>query len=278
MWRILWRDHDLVIDETPVTVGRSASCRIVLDDTEVSRVHARFVVEDGELVVEDAQSTNGVFVNDQRIRGRKKLENGDRVVIGAEEMVATSAPRTHEAAQRAPVRRPTPPPIGAMAMPTAQPPAPKPEMAPTEKLDALQSLGRLADRMLAAGRADAAERVLQQHLHNVLAAVQKGEHVGEDVLQTATHHALRLADAKHDGVWAGFVLELHIALKRPVGQQVAKALASLIRDGAGAPREVLDRYTKILRTGVNQMRFGARPDEGPPTMPPGRSDGEPDGR
>ena len=92
MWRILWRDQDLAVDDAPVTIGRSASCRLVVDDTEVSRVHARFVVEAGELFAEDQQSTNGVWVNDERIRGRKKLKVGDRIVVGTEELVIALTP------------------------------------------------------------------------------------------------------------------------------------------------------------------------------------------
>ena len=140
---------------------------------------------------------------------------------------------------------------------------------PTEKADALQTLGRLADRMLAAGRMDAAERVMTGHLRNVLEAVQRHDPVGEDVLQTATHYALKLADALKSSDWSGYVLELHIALERPLGQEVAKKLSDLIRVDAGAPRSVLDRYRRVLRLGVNQMRFGTmRPEEGLPTVPP----------
>ncbi len=64
-----------------VLVGRSQDADLVLLEGMVSRLHARFKVGGGELSVEDLGSTNGTFVNGERISYRE-LTEGDRVLIG----------------------------------------------------------------------------------------------------------------------------------------------------------------------------------------------------
>lgn len=67
-----------------LTMGRSAGCTIqVLDDTFVSSVHCRiFRDEAGNAIVEDLGSTNGTYLNGDRIHVPKPLHQGDRIQIG----------------------------------------------------------------------------------------------------------------------------------------------------------------------------------------------------
>ena len=62
------------------SIGRG-DCNIALNDSEASRRHARIVKSGFEYVIEDLQSSNGIFVNDQRVQ-RAKLADGDRVRLG----------------------------------------------------------------------------------------------------------------------------------------------------------------------------------------------------
>ena len=55
---------------------------MVVADSEVSGRHASFVLVDGGVVVEDLGSTNGTFVNGQRVSGSQRLAAGDRVQLG----------------------------------------------------------------------------------------------------------------------------------------------------------------------------------------------------
>lgn len=66
-------------------VGRSPQCDIVLPDPSVSRSHALLDVRGGELLVQDAGSTNGTFVNGERIEARA-LKAGDTVAFGKTSM------------------------------------------------------------------------------------------------------------------------------------------------------------------------------------------------
>jgi hypothetical protein len=65
------------------TLGRGGGCALPLTfDTFVSQVHARVYDRDGDLWIEDVGSTNGTYVNGERITKTVKLHKGDRVQIG----------------------------------------------------------------------------------------------------------------------------------------------------------------------------------------------------
>ncbi len=67
-----------------VSVGRAPGCGVVLDDdTFVSQVHARLFRRGRETYVEDLGSTNGTFVNGERITDVTRLRRGDRVQFGS---------------------------------------------------------------------------------------------------------------------------------------------------------------------------------------------------
>lgn len=58
--------YNFVIKEE-ATVGRDPGCTAVIPETALSRTHARFFQKDKELFVEDLGSTNGTFVNDEKL-------------------------------------------------------------------------------------------------------------------------------------------------------------------------------------------------------------------
>lgn len=63
------------------TVGRHPESDIFLNDVTVSRQHCRFVVSAESISVEDSGSTNGIYVNDERV-DRADLKAGDEVLVG----------------------------------------------------------------------------------------------------------------------------------------------------------------------------------------------------
>lgn len=70
------------------TVGRATGADFILDAPLVSRVHCRLTaLPSGELEVKDLDSTNGTFVNGERI-DTAHLASGDRLGIGRVELVA----------------------------------------------------------------------------------------------------------------------------------------------------------------------------------------------
>ena len=69
--------------ENELSIGRTDLASVKLEDTGLSRVNTTFFVDEGELLVADENSTNGTFLNGQRIEGRPRvLRDGDRLKIG----------------------------------------------------------------------------------------------------------------------------------------------------------------------------------------------------
>jgi two-component system, NtrC family, response regulator AtoC len=69
-------------DRGVVELGRREPASVVIEDASLSRLHARFIVDDERIVVEDAGSTNGVHVRGQRV-DRAVLTDGMEVRLGS---------------------------------------------------------------------------------------------------------------------------------------------------------------------------------------------------
>jgi predicted component of type VI protein secretion system len=65
-----------------LTIGRAAGCQITLDDTFVSQMHARVFHREGQYLVEDLGSTNGTYLNRQKVNGPMVIRHGDELQIG----------------------------------------------------------------------------------------------------------------------------------------------------------------------------------------------------
>jgi pSer/pThr/pTyr-binding forkhead associated (FHA) protein len=73
-----------------IRIGReSAICEIVLENPKVSRLHAEVVSIDGRVMLIDRNSSNGTYVNDQKI-DRRFLKDGDIIHFGGRNAVAVA--------------------------------------------------------------------------------------------------------------------------------------------------------------------------------------------
>jgi hypothetical protein len=72
----------LVRIEASTTIGRAPECELRIDDTYASQQHARVFGKGGSWYVEDLGSTNGTFVNEQRLAAPAMLTRGDRIRVG----------------------------------------------------------------------------------------------------------------------------------------------------------------------------------------------------
>jgi pSer/pThr/pTyr-binding forkhead associated (FHA) protein len=84
-----------------LTIGRFPDNDLVIDwDAEVSRAHARLEQAGGGwALVDDGLSRNGSFVNGERVRGRRRLHDGDTLRLGDSSLLFRSArPETESTA------------------------------------------------------------------------------------------------------------------------------------------------------------------------------------
>lgn len=65
-----------------LVIGRSRLSDIVLDNSEVSRVHCRIIQSDNTALIEDMDSSHGTRVNGERVRGNLAIGPGDKVQVG----------------------------------------------------------------------------------------------------------------------------------------------------------------------------------------------------
>jgi len=74
------RDHSLV--QGLNVIGRTGDADICIDETEVSRCHAKITVQGTTAIIEDLGSKNGTYVNGRQLDGPATLNNGDEIWIG----------------------------------------------------------------------------------------------------------------------------------------------------------------------------------------------------
>lgn len=65
-----------------LTIGRSAGATVTMDDTYISQMHARVTHGEGGVVLEDLGSTNGTYLNRQRVASPVLMVVGDRLQLG----------------------------------------------------------------------------------------------------------------------------------------------------------------------------------------------------
>src|SRR5262245_37063154 len=75
-------DRSFALGAEPVTVGRSAECAIRSQDPRVSRIHARFFLDQGALWIEDLGSSNGIYVGANRV-SRAPVPTGEIILVGS---------------------------------------------------------------------------------------------------------------------------------------------------------------------------------------------------
>lgn len=133
-------------------IGRDAVNAVAINDAEVSRKHARLTFQGGKYVLEDLGSTNGTFVNGQRLTSATVLKAGDVVSLGEQIVLmyeglssdagATMIGRKAARPAPAPAPAPVPAPQYAASSPGASPGA-SPSATPSRNLPIFIAVGAL---------------------------------------------------------------------------------------------------------------------------------------
>jgi hypothetical protein len=120
------------LNRDTVTIGRDITNDIVINDPEVSRHHARLIRTATGYTMEDLRSTNGTFINRQRLTAPYQLANGDLIGLGEtvtlayETVGAEQQPTVISSGVPAPPVYAPPPPAAPYVAPQPVPAAPQP--------------------------------------------------------------------------------------------------------------------------------------------------------
>ena len=244
-----YQGHTLELRNGAVVVGRSSTCHIVLDDGLVSRRHAQFVVNAKTASIEDFGSVNGVYLNGERISGQRALRDGDRVQIGKQDFVLRSATKV---VQLSPPERFSAETLHGQTLPREVVlEAEKSRDELTRRTDALDLLCGVADKVLALGRGDEAEKLLGTALGNMLKQVQAGSILAPASAARAASYAVRIADATGRGRWVDYCFELYAAQSRPLPGDVVDQLYVVLRKLNGVAISGFRAYLEKLRAAAS---------------------------
>jgi pSer/pThr/pTyr-binding forkhead associated (FHA) protein len=74
-------EEEIVLDQFPYILGRHQECNHTLFSRQVSRRHCQFFRRGGQILVEDLNSYNGTFLNDNEVRNAELVRDGDLLII-----------------------------------------------------------------------------------------------------------------------------------------------------------------------------------------------------
>lgn len=114
------------------------------------------------------------------------------------------------------------------------------------RVGGLAIIGSVANKALALGRADEAERILQRSLTDILARARKGP-LDAEVVEQAAAYAIRLAASTGRGAWVDYLFQLYTALRMLMPARVVDELYAAVRKVKHTDKSVLRAYTACLR-------------------------------
>ena len=72
------------LSDLPITIGREDSVKVRIDLSSISKKHARISQTDDGYLIEDLESKNGTYVNEERLQKPRRLVNGDQIALGSD--------------------------------------------------------------------------------------------------------------------------------------------------------------------------------------------------
>lgn len=241
-------------------IGRADECQIVLPEIQVSRRHARIILAEDELFIENHGSMNDTFLNGSEVHQRMRLRPGDRVTVGSSNIdvveyvgAAPSSTEPSSGVDRGPEsvanRR------GRLARWAGSEPQPgaAPSSGPrtrsrTANLETFESAGRLADRMFVSARPHSARKILEEPLQEILQAARDGRVLDPELVDAVGAYAVKLAHEVLEGHWVDIAAEIHMHAGRPLRQRTLGSLMLLRKRGVVGDDALMSRYYERLRS------------------------------
>jgi pSer/pThr/pTyr-binding forkhead associated (FHA) protein len=249
--RLRLQHTEIDLPNGEMVIGRAPTCRVRIDHPAISRRHARILVLDDLVEIEDLGSRNGVFVGGERVSGRHRLRVGDRIAIGNAEFQLVGP---GDSPGLDPERT-----TGAIAIrrcphcfrmfpsvldrcPSCKGPAQSPRAEEEERISthtdgSMHLLAGVGEKALAMGRVEEAERLIGRNLETVLSRVRGGERLDAPLFEDAVRRGVRLCVATKKQEWFAWVFDF------------AGAQGTLL------PADAIDE--------LHSLMFAQRPDVGP---------------
>lgn len=199
---------------------------MVLDDDLVSRYHARLLVTTENLSLEDLQSSNGTFLNGERVSARTKipLKHGDAIRVGREVISIISD--------------------GSMAPDEDAMDSLRKTIGPHQDTQFPQLISQLVQKSLKVGKLKEAERYALALTNQLMGAKVPGDH---PTARSCVNCLIALATKSSSGVWLDRVFRLHAGHGWLMSTEVIADIRSALNQIARIPGKGLSEYEKKLR-------------------------------
>jgi len=214
-------------------IGRATDADIVVDNHLVSRRHARVIVNDAAVFVEDLGSVNGVRVDGELVQGKLLIGPGARIAVA--DAVFTLIRSESSDSMRS-----------TQKVVTQDSPEEAPADSTTRRTHAFQLMAGVVDKAIAMGKADEAERLLGSLMAEVLDEAQRSRDVPREVALSAANAAVKLAGATGKSQWVEYPLRLFLALRAPLPMATVDDLFAVARRAPRMDLPLLHRYIELL--------------------------------
>lgn len=254
--RFLLQEIDLARAAT--LIGRSPDCDVTIEDPLVSRQHARIAVDEDGATVEDLGSRNGVKVNGRAIKGKARLEDGDRLRIGTQELVFCEVRegRSHAAKTTGFLSH-----CARCHLPYPQELAACPSCGATEQIDddtmtgelaaasqhswSLQLLVEVLEKAVSMNRTPDVVRTLQRMAAQIDERLGSGGALDPKQLASVAGAAFRASAAAADPGWAAWVLRVYERLRAVPPEAAIEGLATLAMTHRGTLRPAVAAVVSV---------------------------------
>lgn len=207
-------------------IGRASSCQLSLDDPLVSRNHAVLTVRQDGVTIEDLGSRNGVKVNGERLTAPRRLVHGDVIVIGNQELKFATKRDV---------------------------PTDTLVQAPTQRSASFGLMGLLADKALALGRGEEAERLIRPSLEQLLGELENGKKCELEQVRLACDYAVKLASLTGNAEWVDYIFRAYATTKRPCAAELIDHLYDVLRKVREPSLTGLRKYLDVLHREVETL-------------------------
>lgn len=222
----------------PISLGRSSSCDIVIDDDLASREHCRIALEGVRVILTDLDSTNGVLVNGGRVNKTVELYHGDTITIGTQQLVLQ---RQHRAPRVTPA-------LGELRS-QVDDEIEESSLEATGQGDIFTILHGSAMTSLDAHDLTSAESSARSLFVAIRASLARARPLVPGVLDKAIEIGLAMAEHTSEVRWLEQILEVHTSARAAMSDRYLARFVAMMR-ALGRPRTMQEYLQMCRETGA----------------------------